>query len=304
MKKLLYVLICMLVICACNNNGAASLGTPNSSDNDTVQTDSTKTSDPIVQANSYQPGMLEVEMTDIKKSIRDIQTQMSNDSTQIVDIMSQKIDRKAGYSVFFSVVIGLILLLLIIVLLVKNRNLRLELKDMKDGVEKEINNLKQQLQDAQRRGIGQYKQPLSRRDVEDILMENLKGVNARLKALEEKELKQKENRIAHKENSGSQIMEHNIYFGVNQGNKFTKELAPSDESVAFKGNMISEKEVEFIPLSWDRIKSFNSLDPVVKIKGSTNGSSLKVISKGYAVKKSENGISFWEVVDPVEIKLV
>lgn len=294
----------MLMICACNNNGAASLGTPGSTDNDTVQTDSTPKSDSIEQANSYQPGKLEVEMTDIKRSLSDIQTQMSNDSTQIVDTMSQKIDRKAGSSVFFVVVIGLILLLLIIVLFVKNRKLRLELIDMEDRVEIDINKLTQQLQNVQSAGIGQYKQPLSRRDVEDILMHNLKGVNERLKALEEKEQRQKESRIAHEENSGSRIMEHNIYFGVNQGNKFTKELAPGDESIAFKGNKTSEMEVEFIPQSWDRIKSFNSLDSVVKIKGATNGSSMKILSKGHAVKKSANGISFWEVVEPVEIKLV
>jgi hypothetical protein len=82
------------------------------------------------------------------------------------------------------------------------------------------------------------------------------------------------------------------------------ELSASDERVAFKGNKISEDKVEFIPISWDRIKSLNSSETVVKIKGSLKGSNMKVLSKGYAVKRVENGKSYWQVMDPVEIQLV
>lgn len=301
MKRLLYVLVCMLVLCACNNNGATSSDVPNSSVNDSVPSETGTELDHTAQANQNQPGKLEVEVTDIKRSVNDIKAQMSKDSTKVED-MNKKIDQKANYSVLFTIIIGLIFFLsMIVVLFIKNKKLRSELQDR---VEKDFENLAQQIQDVQSAGIGQYKQLLSRQEVENIIKSCFQNFDARLKALEVKEQSRKEPPIAQGKDSASHTMEHNIYFGVNQGNKFTKELAPSDESVAFKGNKISEKEVEFIPQSWDRIKSFNSLVSVVKIKGSTKGTLMKVAKKGHAVKKSENGISFWEVDDPVVIMLV
>lgn len=302
MKRLLYVLVCMLVLCACNNNGATFLGTPDSSVNDSVQSEIRNDSDSTAQANQDQLGKLEVKITNIERSINDIKAQMSKDSTK-VETMSKKTDQKAKYSALFTVIIGLVLCIPIVVLFKKIRRLRCELNNLQDRVNG-INRFIRLQQDMQSAGTGQLKPSLTRKEMEDILMHYLQKIDARLQALEVKEQSRETPPIAPEKGFVSHTMEHYIYFGVNQGNKFTKELAPSDESVAFKGNKISEKEVEFFPQSWDRIKTFNSLDSVVIIKGSTKGTSMKVIKKGHAIRKSENGFSFWEVDIPVEIKLV
>lgn len=301
MKRLLYVLVCMLVICACDNGSKSFQSTD--PEVKTVQPDSTKKVDSLTMMGRNQLGMMEVEIAELKSSVSNMQAEMSNDSVQI-DAINQKVDHKMEGSFLFVIIIGFaILLIAIIVLLVKYHD---HDNKIREALEREFNDFKglnQKLLNVQRTGTGQYEASISWREI-DAIRQDLRNYNDRLNALEVKLQNQKVSHVVRDEQASSTTVERSIYFGVNQGNKFTKELAPSDESVAFKGNKIAENEVEFFPQSWDRIKSFNSLDSVVKIKGSTNGSSMKVIKKGYAVKKVENGISYWQVVDPVEIKLV
>lgn len=310
MKRLLYVLVCMLIMCACNNNGAPSLPSPDSTEEDAQPDSSTKDSDSISgnkrdrQGVSNRLGIIEVEINDLKGSISDMQARMSNDSTQIVETMNQKVDRKVDASAFFAAIFGLvILLILIIVLFAKNNKLRREINAAQSKEENDIENINLKLNNLQSSNTRQYKPLLSKGDI-DNLNRILNDHNTRLAALEAKEQSRKESHNGQGGHSASPKVERNIYFGVNQGNIFTMELSASDERVAFKGNKISEDKVEFIPISWDRIKSLNSLDAVVKIKGSLKDSNMKVLSKGYAVKRVENGKSYWQVMDPVEIQLV
>lgn len=307
MKRLLYVLVCMLVICACNNNGAPSIETPDSTEGAT-QSDSTKNSDSISkdkqeqQGVSNQLGVIEVKITDLKSSISNIQSQVSSDSTQIVE-MNEKIDSKMDGKVIYAFIFAFVILLIfIIVLYVRNKELRSELHNAKDKEDSHYRRLKDNMQDLQGQSSGQRGFSWSKQDI-DNLNQALQDYNSRLNALEAKD-RQKKTQIVPGGHSAQTTMERNIYFGINQGNIFTMELSASDERVAFKGNKISDDKVEFIPISWDRIKSLNSSESVVKIKGSLKGSKMKVLNKGYAVKRVENGKSYWQVMDPVEIQLV
>lgn len=308
MKRLLYVLVCMLIMCACNNNGAPSLPSPDSTEEGAQPDSSTKDSDSIFgnkrdrQGESNRLGVIEVYITDLKSNISNIQSQVSSDSTQIAE-MNDKIDSKMdGNAIYAFIFAFVILLFVIIVLFFKNKELNSELNEIKGKEHTHYDRLKQDLQDLQGQSSGQKGFSWSKQDI-DNLNQALQSYNNRLNALEAK-VRQKKVPTAQVGHENQSTVERNIYFGVNQGNKFTKELALSDENTAFKAKKISENEVEFEPLSWNKIKTFNSLEDVVTIKGSLIGSNIKVLSNGRAVKRSYNGHDFWLVTKPAEIKLV
>jgi hypothetical protein len=295
MKRLLYVLVCMLVICACNRKG-----NPYEDASDQYQESAQVDSNAYASTNENRHDTLKVQVDTLALSVNHIQERMSNDST----LIAKKLDSKMEGSTIFAIIGAFaILLIFIIVLFVKNKELRSRLNDAESKEANHFTWLNQQVQNLQGQNSGQGGFSLSKRDV-DVLNQTLLNYNARLTALEAKEQSRKESHNGQVGHSASPKVERNIYFGVNQGNIFTMELSASDERVAFKGNKISEDKVEFIPISWDRIKSLNSSETVVKIKGSLKGSNMKVLSKGYAVKRVENGKSYWQVMDPVEIQLV
>lgn len=298
MKRLLYVLVCMLVICACNRKGASY---EDGADpyQESAQVDSNATD----SNNENRHDTLKVQVDTLALSVNRIQDKMSNDSI----LIAKKLDSKMEGSIIFAIIAAFaILLIAIIVLFVKNKELSSRLNDAERKEDKDFTSLNQKTQNMQGQNTGQGGVSLSKRDV-DILNQTLLNYNARLTALEakEKEQNRKENHNGQGGHSAQPTMERNIYFGMNQRNIFSTELQPSDERVAFKGNIITETKIEFVPIKWEKIKSFDDLASVVKIKSkSPNGKTINVISPGKAEKKVGKSISYWQVTEPAVINII
>lgn len=293
MKKILYVLVCMLVICACNRKGVPYEGA-----SDQYQESAQVDSNAYNSINENRHDTLKVQVDTLALSVSRIQEKMSNDSTLIAEKLDNKME---GYSIFAIIAAFAILLIAIIVLFVKNKELRSRLNNAESKEDNHFRLLNQQVQNLQGQDFRQNGISLSKQDI-DNLNQALQSYNTRLNALEAKDRQKKAHTVQDKPETQPTV-ERYIYFGVNNGDKFIKELVPSDESAAFKAKKISENEVEFEPLSWNKIRSLNSLEAVVIIK-SINGSNIKVLSNGLAVKRSYNGHDFWLVTKPAEIKLV
>ena len=91
--------------------------------------------------------------------------------------------------------------------------------------------------------------------------------------------------------SGSQII-----LRSNNGNLFVTETTANDEQKAFIGNKIDSKTATFIPTSWSRVKSLNSLDSVATIKGdSRTASNIREVIPGRMELHDEGGHKYWKV---------
>ena len=91
--------------------------------------------------------------------------------------------------------------------------------------------------------------------------------------------------------SGSQII-----LRSNNGNLFVKETNANDEQKAFIGNKIDSKTATFIPTSWSRVKSLNSLDSVATTKGDyRTASNIREVIPGRMELHDEGGHKYWKV---------
>ena len=91
--------------------------------------------------------------------------------------------------------------------------------------------------------------------------------------------------------SGSQII-----LRSNNGNLFVKETNANDEQKAFIGNKIDNKTATFIPTSWSRVKSLNSLDSVATIKGDfRTAGNIREVIPGRMELHDEGGHKYWKV---------
>ena len=91
--------------------------------------------------------------------------------------------------------------------------------------------------------------------------------------------------------SGSQVI-----LRSNNGNLFVQETTANDEQKAFIGNKIDSKTATFIPTSWSRVKSLNSLDSVATIKGdSRTASNIREVIPGRMELHDEGGHKYWKV---------
>ena len=91
--------------------------------------------------------------------------------------------------------------------------------------------------------------------------------------------------------SGSQVI-----LRSNNGNLFVKETTANDEQKAFIGNKIDSKTATFIPTSWSRVKSLNSLDSVATIKGDfRTAGNIREVIPGRMELHDEGGHKYWKV---------
>lgn len=92
--------------------------------------------------------------------------------------------------------------------------------------------------------------------------------------------------------SGSQVI-----LRSNNGNLFVDETTANDEQKAFIGNKIDSKTATFIPTSWSRVKSLNSLDSVATIKGGfRTAGNIREVIPGRMELHDENGHKYWKVI--------
>lgn len=92
--------------------------------------------------------------------------------------------------------------------------------------------------------------------------------------------------------SGSQVI-----LRSNNGNLFVGETTANDEQKAFIGNKIDSKTATFIPTSWSRVKSLNSLDSVATIKGdSRTAGNIREVIPGRMELHNEGGHKYWKVI--------
>ena len=92
--------------------------------------------------------------------------------------------------------------------------------------------------------------------------------------------------------SGSQVI-----LRSNNGNLFVGETTANDEQKAFIGNKIDSKTATFIPTSWSRVKSLNSLDSVATIKGdSRTAGNIREVIPGRMELHDEGGHKYWKVI--------
>jgi hypothetical protein len=207
------------VICACNRKG-----NPYEDASDQYQESAQVDSNAYASTNENRHDTLKVQVDTLALSVNHIQERMSNDST----LIAKKLDSKMEGSTIFAIIGAFaILLIFIIVLFVKNKELRSRLNDAESKEANHFTWLNQQVQNLQGQNSGQGGFSLSKRDV-DVLNQTLLNYNARLTALEAKEQSRKESHNGQVGHSASPKVERNIYFGVNQGNIFTKETSILD----------------------------------------------------------------------------
>lgn len=95
-----------------------------------------------------------------------------------------------------------------------------------------------------------------------------------------------------------------IYLVANVGNKFIKEVPNYDEASAYKARYITDNEIEFEPISWQKIKMSPSYSNAVVTHGDPSKAKTMTVNKpGKALQLSGGKNISWLITEKCDIKL-
>ena len=298
MKKILLILIASATLCACDNGRTH---TNRASKDSTAQVDS----DSIAPKDLAE---LQQKYIDLNYSIRDNSSRIEsveqslNDSKRELD---SKVDKRLVY-----VLIGIcvLLLILVVVALLGIHNLqksRLKIKNSLASLETAINRLKDEGTVVNNRASGRVMNDY-RDDIDSLKrqIEALKGKVDITCVSKGKPIHEPE--PVHKQTPSPVSEVKRGYFGVNDNRgRIGNVYMSATEEAVFQYYAKSDSIVEFEPLNLMRIKSIPSIRNAVDIlEGSLqDATEMKVVKRGQAVRREQNGQKYWEITLPAQIKL-
>ena len=298
MKKILLILIASITLCACNNGGAQS---NSATKNSTEQVDS----DTIVPKKFAE---LQHEYRDLKNSIRADSARIESVEQSLKDSNSEldnKVDKRL---VYVLVGICILLLLLVVISLCGIHSLQKSKSKIKSTIaslENAINRLKDEGAVSNNRAsvcaVHDY------RDDIDYLQRQIDALKKKgdLQNVSKKE-PTRESESDYKKTPLPAKDIKSGYFGVNDNRgRIGKVYMSATEEAVFQYFVKADGLVEFEPFSVKRIKSISSIRCAVNItEGSLqDATDMKVIKRGQAVQREQNGQKYWEVLYPAEVKL-
>lgn len=307
MKKILfYILACTLLMSACNLKSEFS----QQNDDEQKTTDSTQTdqqSSDSLDKGKDMTGQLYVKMIDLTASVKEVRSQVDSTKTQINEL-NKVFEAKVDQMQFNMLLGGMILLFIVIIFIVI-----IKLQKHQRHVDQKIERLKGHLnQLPENQKYAQPSSSVSRRDI-DALNKEINNIYSRLRTVEDtlgQKLSVASLGVQQSQWNQQQVSQihqskedRKIRFGVNTKNIFPNALDAGDVHIAFEGVYKSDNEVEFEPIGWERIKSFNELSDVVTVKGNREGSIMHIDRKGRAKKQIQVGRVYWEVTLPAIITI-
>lgn len=296
MKKILLIIIASITLCACYNGGAQS---NSATKNSTEQVDR----DTFASLAEFLP-----KYRDLKKSIRVDSARIDSVEQSLKD-SNKELDNKVDKQLVYVLVgICILLLLLVVISLCGIHNLqksKSKIKSTMASLENAINKLKDEgavgNNRASVRVVHDY------RDDIDYLKRQIDALKKKtdMQSVSKKEPTHGAESDYKKEPSPTKDIKSG-YFGVNDNRgRIGKEYMSATEEAVFQYYVKSDSLVEFEPLSVKRIKSISSIRSAVNItEGSLqDATEMKVIKRGQAVQREQNGQKYWEVLYPAEVKL-
>lgn len=297
MKKILFIIVASITLCACDNGRFQ----PNSLPKPSVE----KTDSDSVDSKDL--AALQQICRDMKNSIRDNSYRLESVEQSLNEsnkALESKVDKQL---VYVLLAISLLLLVLVMVSLweiLKLQKSKEKIKDKLIFLENAINRLKDE---------GATNNRASSRIVYDY-QDDINYLKRQIVALKEnvnKENVSKGNRTYGPESESKKAPASvndvkSGYFGFNDDRGIIgKVYTSATEEAFFKYYAKSDSSAEFEPLSVKRIKSISSIRKAITIlEGSLQeATELSVVKRGQAVQREQHGQKYWQVIQPAEVKL-
>lgn len=292
MKKILFIIVASITLCACDNGRFH----PNSLPKPSVE----KTDSDSVDSKDL--AALQQICRDMKNSIRDNSYRLESVEQSLNEsnkALESKVDKQL---IYVLLAISLLLLVLVMVSLWEILKLQKSKEKIKDKLiffEKTINRLKDE---------GATNNRASSRIVYDY-RDDIDYLKRQIVALKENVSKGNHTYGPESESKKTPASVNDVksgYFGFNDDRGIIgKVYTSATEEAFFKYYAKSDSLAEFEPLSVKRIKSISSIRKAITIlEGSLQeATELSVVKRGQAVQREQHGQKYWQVIQPAEVKL-